>query len=1257
MVDGDYSSLEPTLKLLADPAVLVQAWKKAHTYIRSHNWFADSLELDLSTIRLHDLIAEWSELLTPSNIKQYRPDPMRVVPAPKTCEWKLEDGWRPQEADKFRLRPLAHLSIRDQTVAMAALICMANHIETKQGDPTHSLTMENRLKCVSYGNRLVCSYVDGKANFRWGNAKLYRQYFEDYQSFVRRPEFIRQEAFSGSDQWAIVQADLSRFYDRISREALVSRLETLFAETANVLKPPQQRFFNTLRQLFDWHWHEEDSDLASHLCGTNPDGGLPQGLAASGFFANAYLLDFDAAIAGMFDKKIEGRSWKIIDYCRYVDDMRFVVKFTGRRAKGFRDQIVEMINDCLEQHAPELDLNPDKTSVTFGGSHESSLPVADAMQSVTRSVSGPLDTDTAIHALEVLDGLLAVSKAKTTKLEPTETGADKEIRRAFAVDPDVRIDSLERFVAHRWRKVFRELRLMADDGDGSESDLRFGRMMLDRRAKTFAAELLRKWMFDPSNVRLLRVSLDLVPDEEHLDLVLKLLLAALEDSDCPKDIRTCVQYVAAEVLRAGATETGFVRDNDTLPMNVDLFAYRARLQDFANKLLDDKAHHPWYLTQQALLFLAVIDQPPPPEDVSSSNEELKYEELHRVLRGQWPTAFNESENVGLALVAYRIVGATENVVKAVSSWINDSEMTDVLEQLHYLAEEDELFWQAIKNLPRRKQQFWKKLIRSFGWSDPSSESVWKPIEDDETCYTLSQLILSPDNPFQDEIAALRLIEALSQKWSQRKTRRDSGEGVLTPSRIRITCKSWNSLRDPSISVDLNLTIALPEEWQDPRFDSPTWCKKKDRWKRDVGQILRAAVIGKTDFTQPFCTPHVVQGCSRYRGVSSGWFKRKHGLFSDRQGLGHRMLPVSPWLAELVGRLLDWPGTNYRSELVELPLDFTAGELRECVRRHITVLNESFCRLSGMPLYTFPVSNPDELSETTKLRVAFVQTALPRQGEFKDDLTQSSHATRSRHRRHLTSMLRLLLRKLDVRASYKGKRESIDLVLFPELSVHVDDIFHVERFADSLKCLVFCGLVFHDHPNDPTKLINSGLWIIPTKTSDGRSMRYVEQGKMHLSRMESNPHIVGYRPCQWLLEYRRTNSPPWKLSASICYDATDLRLAADLRNQSDAFIVSALNPDIGTFDAMVAALHYHMYQHVLLVNSAEFGGSTTQAPYKEPFRKTILHQHGMDQASVSVFELDLDRFKNGLAFVNADGPELPPPTLHPAKYPPAGFDRP
>ncbi len=40
----------------------------------------------------------------------------------------------------------------------------------------------------------------------------------------------------------------------------------------------------------------------------------------------------------------------------------------------------------------------------------------------------------------------------------------------------------------------------------------------------------------------------------------------------------------------------------------------------------------------------------------------------------------------------------------------------------------------------------------------------------------------------------------------------------------------------------------------------------------------------------------------------------------------------------------------------------------------------------------------------------------------------------------------------------------------------------------------------------------------------------------------------------------------------------------------------MNKDVKTFDGVVAALRYHMYQHVLIADVGEYGGSTAQAPY-------------------------------------------------------------
>lgn len=80
-----------------------------------------------------------------------------------------------------------------------------------------------------------------------------------------------------------------------------------------------------------------------------------------------------------------------------------------------------------------------------------------------------------------------------------------------------------------------------------------------------------------------------------------------------------------------------------------------------------------------------------------------------------------------------------------------------------------------------------------------------------------------------------------------------------------------------------------------------------------------------------------------------------------------------------------------------------------------------------------------------------------------------------------------------------------------------------------------------------------------------------------------------------------------MTSSVCYDATDLRLAADLRGHSDVFAITALNKDVPTFDQMALALHYHMLQMVVVVNNGRYGGSNAYAPYRERDKSQVFHQ--------------------------------------------------
>lgn len=80
--------LKPDLFLLRQEYVLVQAWKKTASYIRSHNWYSDPLDLDWTTIELQDFIGRLSDALT--NPRNWTSDDLRLVPAPKNQEWIIK---------------------------------------------------------------------------------------------------------------------------------------------------------------------------------------------------------------------------------------------------------------------------------------------------------------------------------------------------------------------------------------------------------------------------------------------------------------------------------------------------------------------------------------------------------------------------------------------------------------------------------------------------------------------------------------------------------------------------------------------------------------------------------------------------------------------------------------------------------------------------------------------------------------------------------------------------------------------------------------------------------------------------------------------------------------------------------------------------------------------------------------------------------------------------------------------------------------
>lgn len=1230
LINEKYRRILPTIDYLTDEVIIAQAWKKTHAYVRSFNWYADTLALDISALTIEENAKKWAASLSEGK----KLHPLELVPAAKSEIWNVggKNGWAPPKRDKNSrppLRPLAHISVRDQTWATAAMICLADAIETHQGQCDLPFAEAREKKVFSYGNRLLCEWKDnGKAWFRWGNSETYRKFFTDYQSFLKRPlELGRQVMASnglGEDVY-VVNLDLSQFFNSIDNKLLIKRLQAILARQGY---PIDDEFWNRFENITKWYWDDTSKKLAEQVkLSTEALAlGLPQGLVASGFFANAYLCNFDDAVgAALFTELRKENSVVLHDYCRYVDDLRLVISAENAEPSELKKFITVTINKMLKKHAgKELAANETKTKITLLQDLDNEGSMSNRIKAIQSELSGPADRDSLESVSAILENLL-VTETPDLQISAPDS-PDIELMQIVNFDHDVRPDTLKRFAANRLESIARSKRKMSSfDGTGVLRE--------EAENELLAKKLILAWMKDPSLGLVLRKAMEICPNADLFQPVLVSIFNRSSFGTAEGNKTTCafMDYLLADLFRAASDFNGFFQRIE-YPSSLKPQQLIELISRFAQRVLSSSEDRP-FVTRQALMLLAVINKP---TNCKSKSPLLQMQiALHRILANDLPPY--QPQQSALFEVASQITGNFDTYSSLYLDFISSLLKAKKYEALELYGKRGGPFWLALwkqikRQLPPAQS---RALLKHFKWAEPGSSVVLK-----SHTQQLSKVIASDENGFQLEHGLLKLALKLIELVETNE--KAIGYSPAAISVVLASHSSWQQLWKGELNkCDLNPTkVGL-----DPRFMCPEWIVQQEGdnshkaiyW---IGSILRAAVLGGADYTGTQWKPSETV---TYFGLKSSWYKRRMGMLHSPEALIGEYSTVSQWTTELLMHCLQWPGfeSTYLKDKSILGIS-NLSDLKQCIESRLTLLSKLICRTSDLPAIPTVIDRP--LTKRDTFRIVTVQQLHPTEDLFsKHGPTLDVREARSIHREHLAAICKLTLRTLEAKVKATGSDEKpyCDLIVFPEVSVHRDDEDLLKRLADKTNFIIFAGFVFTERDG---KLVNYARWLIPSYRDGKRQWIVRDQGKEHMTKPEKKMGILPHRPCQHIFEVHGFAEGPFNMTGAICYDATDIKLAADLRDKTDLFVVSAYNKDVSTFDNMAAALQWHMYQHVVICNIGEYGGSTIQAPYKQHHEKLISHVHGAGQISINMADIDPFAFTRKVKKYKE------------IKAPPAGVDR-
>ena len=160
----------------------------------------------------------------------------------------------------------------------------------------------------------------------------------------------------------------------------------------------------------------------------------------------------------------------------------------------------------------------------------------------------------------------------------------------------------------------------------------------------------------------------------------------------------------------------------------------------------------------------------------------------------------------------------------------------------------------------------------------------------------------PTGSLRNELGLLRFASSFLKKLQAAS----KAVEVITPGQVRLKLGVKTGIADVE---ELTILAGRAAPTGSP-YRPPDWCIETDRWRFQLGFLLRFILAGQPDFTRTVRQPHWKETAAVYRAGESHWYQRRYGLFNGQLAFGDDWLPITDWVEQFLLALLHWPVAGF-----------------------------------------------------------------------------------------------------------------------------------------------------------------------------------------------------------------------------------------------------------------------------------------------------------------------------------------------------------